>query len=135
MQTATAKVVHVLTTRRTVSLPFSVVLKDFEVAKAAYLDNLEQDCLNDAESLAMTNEMLDHVAVVWPILLADEPLFQRFVMGHVLEDERIFTGAVLAAAKRVGDELVHFFEANETDLFWDRYEFLRDMISSERPEL
>lgn len=135
MQTATAKVVKVLTTRRTVSLPFSVVLKDFQVAKAAYLDNLEQDCINDAESLAMTQEMLDHAEAVWLLVVADESLFQRFVMGHVLEDEQIFSGAVLAAAKQVGDDSVRFFEANETDLFWDRYEFLRDMISSERPEL
>lgn len=135
MQTATAKVVKVLTTRRTVSLPFSVVLKDFQVAKAAYLDNLEQDCINDPESLAMTHEMLEHAEAIWLVLLADEPLFQRFVMGHVLEDELIFSGAVLAAAKRVGDDSVRFFEANGTDLFWDRYEFLRDMISSERPEL
>lgn len=135
MQTATANVVKVLTTRRTVSLPFSVVLKDFEVAKAAYLDNLEQDCIDDAESLALTNEMLDHAKAIWLVLLEDEPLFQRFVMGYVLEDELLFTSSILTAAKLVGDDPVRFFEANASDLFWDRFEFLRGMISSERLDI
>lgn len=127
--------VQTLTTRRTVNLPFSVVLKDFEVAKLAYLDNLEQDCINDPESLAMTHQMLVYAEPVWQLLLADEPLFQRFVLGHLLEDEQILTGAVLETARRIDEAHVRFFEANATDLFWDRFEFIRDMITSEKPNL
>lgn len=62
-------------------------------------------------------------------------MFQRFVMGYVLEDELLFTSSILTAAKQVGDDPVRFFEANASDLFWDRFEFLRGMISSERLDI
>lgn len=124
--------VQVLTSTREVQLPFTVTLMDFEVARAAYMERLDQACIDDPESLALTMAMVEHARKVWQVILTDDHLFLQFATGQVLDEDSHFKGAVLTAAGRLGEDVRQFFAANENDWFWDRYELFRDLIVSNR---
>lgn len=111
-----------------VDLPIPIRVYDFDGARRSYLARLSEDCINDAHSFALTNQMLGYAEQIWPIVRHDKSLWTQFVCGLVLEREPILVGAVLEAARRVSDAAVAFFEADAHELFWDRYEFLRALI-------
>lgn len=127
--------VQVLTSTREVKLPFTVTLMDFEIARTAYLERLDQACIDDPESLTLTMAMVEHARKVWQVILTDDHLFLQFATGQVLDEDSHFKGAVLTAAGRLGEDVRQFFAANEDDWFWDRYELFRDLIVSNRLSL
>lgn len=132
-QDTTKETVRVIAQQQTLHLPFTVILRDFQVAKAAYLERLKTDCVDDTDFMRLAMEMLVYAEAIWDVLLSKQPLFQKLILGFVIGDEARFQGAILDAARTISDEAVQFFEANETDLFWERYEFIRELVASATP--